>query len=477
MSWLSYRFEETPTLSREEVRALREIARLCPGPDAGAQLRRALGQSLQRLQRAEESVAIAVANEGAAAFPTADHASSTQPHPESAETTSVPGRTPVRTAATSADDLVFVRRHGSAAHDRWAAGAHPVRVFYGLGQQDLRAILELPLASVRSIIGAVVEVSPERLGASDLLTTVEQGVLAFFAERIATGVTERVHFLAPLMPVTILDVVCENCGLDWGADGPGGWYSISAVIRVAGLSLPFRLVLPWAALERARRGGRIGDGDEARLRRHRDHWIRTLGNAPVELRGHLGRAEILLSDLRQLEVTDILLFEPAGIEEVDGELRGPLALTQAEDGFVRIETEIIADETLLQLRVQSLVSGTSPRTEEELRVSDDRKETGVRGQEPGPDPESTRPPDTLPAGAGSLPGRAAAEDTPIQLRIELGRLRLTLRELAELSPGAILEMRRDPSAPVSLVVGDRVIGTGDLVRVEGELGVRIASLV
>lgn len=436
MAWSTYGFEDAPELTREEVRAQREIARLLPDAGARQQLRQALGLCLSRFRK-EGSDGLTVA---------------------------------------SVDDFAYVRSHGSAASESWSAGNHPVHVRIDLGRKDLFAIVDVPLASARSIIGQVVDVSPDRLGASDLLSNVEQGILAFFAERIATGVTERVPFFAPLLPVTIRDITCSNAEIDWGRDGASGWYSVAVVVQVAGLSLPFRLLLPWAALERVRRDGEMSDLDESRRRRRLDQIGRTLGNCPVNLTAALGRAEIRRGDLDQLEPTDILLFEARDFGWEDGRFSNHLSLVHTEDGVARIETEVIEDDGVLQLRVQSLLAGSSAWTEEELEVRDDR-ESKDGSALPGGDAESTQPHGVEAVGGGSPAGRAAAEDTKVQLRIELGRMRLTIRELAQLSPGAILEMRRDPTAPVSLVVDDRVIGTGDLVRIEGELGVRIASLV
>lgn len=73
-------------------------------------------------------------------------------------------------------------------------------------------------------------------------------------------------------------------------------------------------------------------------------------------------------------------------------------------------------------------------------------------------------------------GAALLEDVPIPLVIELGRLNMTVREIAELRQGEVLELGRSPTEPVALVVEGRVIGGGKLVNVEGEIGVQITSL-
>ncbi len=461
MSAQPYRFEDIPELSRTEVDAMQELSRVLPGPEAFRQLRRAVGITLQRLQRPEASLASRAA-------------SSTAPSSKSPETTAdtlgmtVPMQGGLSGAPSSVDEFVHIRRHGPAESDPWDGGPHSVRVHYGLGQPDLRAVFEMPLAAVRSIVGAVVDVAPERLGASDLISTVEKGVLAFFAERIAAGVSERSQLLAPWMPITVLDVASENAPLDWGNGGKKDWYTVSGVLVVAELSLPFRLAVPWRALSNARKSGQISAGDQMGRRSRSDHWFRTLGSYPVEFRGRLGAAALTLGDIERLEPTDILLFDTGNFQWDGQHLSGELPLAHSQDGLVRLQTQIEDDAETLRVRIESIVPGRHAE-ESEAKIMNDTS------QNTGPDPESTHPGDTAP-GDTSGAGRQVAEETPVTVRVELGRIRLTLRELAQLSPGSVIEMGRDPSAPVSLVVEDRVIGVGDLVKVDGELGVRIAEL-
>ena len=45
-----------------------------------------------------------------------------------------------------------------------------------------------------------------------------------------------------------------------------------------------------------------------------------------------------------------------------------------------------------------------------------------------------------------------------------------------LRPGQVIELSRSPGEPVDLVVAGKRIGKGELVEIDGELGVRILSL-
>jgi flagellar motor switch protein FliM len=66
-----------------------------------------------------------------------------------------------------------------------------------------------------------------------------------------------------------------------------------------------------------------------------------------------------------------------------------------------------------------------------------------------------------------------AFDAPVVVRVELGAVTLTAREWAALAPGDVIAVGRRVSEPAILRVGGVEVARGELVDVEGELGVRI----
>jgi flagellar motor switch/type III secretory pathway protein FliN len=71
----------------------------------------------------------------------------------------------------------------------------------------------------------------------------------------------------------------------------------------------------------------------------------------------------------------------------------------------------------------------------------------------------------------------AVLDSPVVVRVEVGAVTLTAREWAELGPGDVIETGRRIAEPVILRVAGREVARGELVNLEGELGVRIRELV
>lgn len=72
------------------------------------------------------------------------------------------------------------------------------------------------------------------------------------------------------------------------------------------------------------------------------------------------------------------------------------------------------------------------------------------------------------SGSSGLAGALA-----LTLRFELGRLRLTLDQLRALGPGSVLEVQDGSPQSIAIACGGAQVGHGEVVDVDGRLGVRI----
>jgi flagellar motor switch protein FliN len=68
------------------------------------------------------------------------------------------------------------------------------------------------------------------------------------------------------------------------------------------------------------------------------------------------------------------------------------------------------------------------------------------------------------------------KDIPIDLVVELGRTRLTVRELAALGRDDVIELDRAADQPLDILVGGRVFARGELVVVDDRVALRITEL-
>lgn len=73
---------------------------------------------------------------------------------------------------------------------------------------------------------------------------------------------------------------------------------------------------------------------------------------------------------------------------------------------------------------------------------------------------------------------AALAEAPLELRIELGRLVLSAEQLLALQAGDVIEPALDGRSDggVELWIGQRCVGYGELVELEGQLGVRVVRM-
>lgn len=67
-------------------------------------------------------------------------------------------------------------------------------------------------------------------------------------------------------------------------------------------------------------------------------------------------------------------------------------------------------------------------------------------------------------------------ETPVVVRVELGAVSMSAREWARLGAGDVIETGQRIAEPVVLRIAGREVGRGELVNVDGQVGVRIQKL-
>ena len=68
-------------------------------------------------------------------------------------------------------------------------------------------------------------------------------------------------------------------------------------------------------------------------------------------------------------------------------------------------------------------------------------------------------------------------DIDMRLTVELGRTRMKIRDIMELSPGSIVELGKSPAEPVDIMVNGVLTATGEVVVVDDHFAVRVTRLV
>ena len=68
-------------------------------------------------------------------------------------------------------------------------------------------------------------------------------------------------------------------------------------------------------------------------------------------------------------------------------------------------------------------------------------------------------------------------DTPLKLEIQLGQTRMTIRELLDLEPGSLVELKKSAGEPMDVLCKERVLIRGEVTVLEDTLGLRVTEIV
>jgi flagellar motor switch/type III secretory pathway protein FliN len=153
----------------------------------------------------------------------------------------------------------------------------------------------------------------------------------------------------------------------------------------------------------------------------------------------VGAVSLLTHELADLERSDVLIFEP-GLSLLLPH-RFDRGWKASADGFGMSANEI---SNLKSLQIDNYFE------EESLNTEDSRAE---KSSEPRPD----------------------LSQLPVRVHIILTEKELTLPEASGLTRGAIVDLDCEKSGVVSLAVNGKVLGEGQLVEIDGRLGVKIVS--
>lgn len=68
-------------------------------------------------------------------------------------------------------------------------------------------------------------------------------------------------------------------------------------------------------------------------------------------------------------------------------------------------------------------------------------------------------------------------DIPLKLTVELGRTKMTIREVLQLAQGAVVELSKFAGEPVEVLVNDKLVARGEVVVVNEKFGVRLTDII
>jgi flagellar motor switch protein FliN/FliY len=68
-------------------------------------------------------------------------------------------------------------------------------------------------------------------------------------------------------------------------------------------------------------------------------------------------------------------------------------------------------------------------------------------------------------------------DVPLKVTVQLGSVKMLIKDLLHLGPGSIIELSKIAGDPMDIFIGEKMIARGEVIVVNGTFGVRIIDIV
>jgi len=98
-----------------------------------------------------------------------------------------------------------------------------------------------------------------------------------------------------------------------------------------------------------------------------------------------------------------------------------------------------------------------------------------------PEPTPTAPPPPVAARPPSEDGAVAnldlILDVPLAVTVELGRVRMPIRELLALGAGSVIELTKLAGEPLDVLINGKPVAHGEAVMINDKFGVRLTEIV
>ncbi len=206
-----------------------------------------------------------------------------------------------------------------------------------------------------------------------------------------------------------------------------------------------------------------------------------LSNVKVWLRAEIAQVEISAGDLSQLRERDVVLVDGLSARPDQGQGgTGKLKLGLARTGYLAADIAIESDRYLATVTAIEIGEPPAPggpiEGEAQAEGEAEGAEVEERALDEGPD-ESTNPgAERADMEEGQAEGADLLNDVPLQIAVEIGRLPITAEEVVSIKVGHVFDLNRQVGEPLDLSVNGKIVARGELVEIEGNLGIRIVSL-
>jgi flagellar motor switch protein FliM len=401
----------------------------------------------------------------------------------------------------------------------------------GLPPREEKILVDFDLTLAQRFVDGMLGGAAEDVDSQRELSDIEDGVLSFLLLKILSTVDDE-YETEERVGLRLEKLIRLTSAHPFPALMQEEWMCITLKVFFDIHVGYCRIFLPHSLLTEMAHAPVPDDGPALdRLLHWKQERLHRVSATRADLTVQAGQLSLAAPDLEQLESGDIILLENTDVSMVSGVLEGQveirfgqgkhgvihgtlmvgesgkyevsvdqiLALEEPDTGgHIRDEGDYMEEENSDKLADIDL--NQSKRIEEHLRQDRVRRvTTGAfysQGIDNGPDMEQDHEhsddelmDESQDSFDDDLDGMDQGEDPPtaestgmlndvnVPMVVEIGRVRVSAADVVGLRPGHVIELSRSPGDQVDLVVSGKRIGKGELVEIEGELGVRILSLI
>jgi type III secretion system YscQ/HrcQ family protein len=392
----------------------------------------------------------------------------------------------------------------------------------GLPPRTEKALLEVDLAIAQMSIDKILGGSAEDADVQRPLSEIEDGVFSFVLLKVLQLVAPEVEEKQLALKLEGIHGTVASLAERFPLDEHYLCLSFKLFFDLkVGY---FRIYLPQEVTREAFPASLPADGPAlARYLRRLQERIDVVRLVQAPLVVEVGRIGLNVADVEQLEADDIILVEQTDVRLQPADGDAPQALTgrvqcRIGDGSrgTLSGTVVVGESGRYEVQIEAISPAGEPRARthlfrgevEEAAMAEEnarrlsrpgvadaralaaqmRRDAAARalagaaaplphGDEDGAEGEHSEYDEE--GGEEDAPNADAAgllDDISVALVVELGRVQVSAADVVQLRAGQVIELSRAPGEPVDLVVDGKRIGKGELVEIDGELGVRILSL-
>lgn len=194
-----------------------------------------------------------------------------------------------------------------------------------------------------------------------------------------------------------------------------------------------------------------------------------------EINGFFGEDEILVDTSFRLKVGDLIDSSFKQISKMDFANKLVSRLTENDNGLLAKDWSI-SDDIVTDIKEEKARETEKPGYERgEIPVIS----SGHVAKREHVDVKKAQFPD-FDNGSSVAPlphNMALIQDVPLQVTVQLGKTRMSIKEILELGEGSIVELDKLAGEPVDLLVNGKLVAKGEVVVIDENFGFRVKDIV